>query len=78
MELTVLDCFVTEEKNSGNRAAVITNFIGGKHEKQKLAQKLYFPVTVFISKENSEAPLLEYFAGFTAPNYFELVKNIGM
>jgi PhzF family phenazine biosynthesis protein len=62
MELTILDCFHTEEENSGNQAAVITNFNDGTCGKQKLAQKLYFPVTVFISNENSDAPLLEYFS----------------
>lgn len=61
MKLDILDCFCTADEFSGNRAAVITNFSGGKVEKQKLALELNLPVTVYISKRDADIPLLEYF-----------------
>ncbi len=47
--------------NSGNRAAVVTDFDGDKQDKQSLAKQLNLPVTVFISNKDAKTPTLEYF-----------------
>lgn len=61
MNIHFLDCFCTDEKNSGNRAAVITDFNDGLHDKQTIAKELNLPVTVFISSLNETSPTLDFF-----------------
>ena len=61
MNLNIIDCFCTSFPDSGNRAAVITDFDGDKNDKQSLAKQLNLPVTVFISDKEAQIPTLEYF-----------------
>jgi PhzF family phenazine biosynthesis protein len=60
MKITQLSCFSNNIKNSGNIAAVVTNF-DTNINKQNLAKELNLPVTVFISALDSTTPLLEFF-----------------
>jgi trans-2,3-dihydro-3-hydroxyanthranilate isomerase len=51
MNLTYVSCFCIDNLlSSGNPAVVIEEFSGNDIDKQKLATKLNFPVTVFIEK----------------------------
>ena len=61
MEIQIINCFSTNETNSGNPAAVVSHFLGDKYAKQKLAKELGLPVTVFLSKVSSENCNLEFF-----------------
>ncbi len=61
MKIDIVNCFVTSENNSGNPAAVVTNFVGSGIEKQQLATKLNLPVTVFIIEQSNQPYLLEFY-----------------
>lgn len=61
MNLDIIDCFCTRSPNSGNRAAVVTDFGGDSDARQTIAHKLNLPVTVFLSNVDAEVPLVEYF-----------------
>lgn len=60
MKVTYVSCFCTNEIPSGNPAVVVEEFAGDDHDKQKLATKLNFPVTVFVEKMGSKF-LLRFF-----------------
>lgn len=61
MEIFFVNCFCTDEVNSGNPAAVVLEFEDDDHEKQNLATTLDLPVTVFVTESNNNFPLLEFF-----------------
>jgi trans-2,3-dihydro-3-hydroxyanthranilate isomerase len=61
MEISIINCFCTNKKNSGNPAAVVSHFNKNKDEKQKLARELNLPVTVFIADSTGETCKLEFF-----------------
>ena len=61
MKIDTVNCFVTSENNSGNPAAVVTNFVGSSLEKQQLATKLNLPVAVFIIEQHDQPYLLEFY-----------------
>lgn len=61
MDIITVNCFGNGAVGSGNPAAVIIHFTGSRNEKQAIANKLNFPVTVFITDPTEKIPLLEYF-----------------
>lgn len=61
MKTLILHCFVTDQPNSGNPAAIVSDSRGTKAEKQALATELDLPVTVFINNSNPKLSLLEFF-----------------
>lgn len=52
MEINIVNCFCLKEKDSGNPAAIVRDFLGDRDEKQKLAKKLGMPVMVFLYDGN--------------------------
>lgn len=60
VKATYVSCFCENEKPSGNPAVIVEEFLGDDGDKQKLATKLNFPVTVFVEKVNNRF-LLRYF-----------------
>lgn len=60
MKVTYVSCFCTNEIPSGNPAVVIEEFASNDNDKQKLATKLNFPVTVFVEKIDGQF-LLRFF-----------------
>lgn len=56
-----LYCFCTPVERSGNPAAVVRDFAGAAEAKQAFARQRGLPVSVFISDEASDCPLLEYY-----------------
>lgn len=54
MEINLVNCFCTQDENSGNPAAIVFNFSLGSQEKQLLAKELGTPVTVFLSNSSTE------------------------
>lgn len=54
MKATYVSCFCINEIPSGNPAVVVEEFLGDDIDKQKLATKLNFPVTVFVEKMNNK------------------------
>lgn len=60
MQIKHISCFCTDDPQSGNRAAVIENFVNDDADKQKLAAELNLPVTVFIERQ-ATTPLLRFF-----------------
>src|SRR3990167_3802333 len=61
MDISLVNCFVTDQVNSGNPAAVVTNFSGSDVDRLALAKKLGSPVTVFISDVHADRPVLQFF-----------------
>ena len=61
MKLQIVNCFCSDEPDSGNPAAIVSEFSGDDRDKQGLAAKLNLPVTVFIFQPDSLQPTLEYF-----------------
>jgi PhzF family phenazine biosynthesis protein len=61
MRIDIVNCFSTKKKNSGNPAAIVRDFIGGRNEKQQLAKDLGLPVTVFLSEKNHNYYHVEFF-----------------
>ncbi len=59
MDIQSYACFCRGDSKSGNLAAIVQNFVGDDSEKQAIAAKLNFPVTVFI--EDAEIPILQFF-----------------
>lgn len=57
----VVNCFCTDQKGSGNPAAVVKNFSGIDSDRLALAKKLGKPVTVFISELADNEPELRFF-----------------
>ncbi len=53
MKVTYVSCFCTNEIPSGNPAIVVEEFTGDDSDKQKLATKLNFPVTVFVMNQDN-------------------------
>jgi len=60
MKVTYVSCFCTNAVSSGNPAVVIEEFVGDDIDRQKLATKLNFPVTVFVEKIDDQF-LLRFF-----------------
>lgn len=60
-QILLFNCFCTDQNNSGNPAAVVTNFVGDNLEKLSLAKAIAKPVTVFISAITGNAPVLDFF-----------------
>ncbi|OGQ04709.1 MAG: hypothetical protein A2W61_05945 [Deltaproteobacteria bacterium RIFCSPLOWO2_01_44_7] len=61
MEINILNCFCTDDPQSGNPAAVVSGFSGSAEGKQQLASQLVLPVTVFIKDQDLSQPILEYY-----------------
>lgn len=61
MDISLVNCFATDQINSGNPAAVVTNFSGSDFDRLALAKKLGSPVTVFISDCYADKPVLHFF-----------------
>lgn len=61
MKLEIVDCFCSDNLNSGNRAAVIRGFEGDTQQKQTIAKILNLPVTVFLSCNSLLNVVLEYY-----------------
>ena len=58
---TIVKCFCDKDDESGNPAAIyIDQFIDDK-QKQQIANKLNFPVTVFVVKAKHDIPSIEFF-----------------
>lgn len=60
-DIFLVNCFCTETKDSGNPAAIVTNFSGKNADCLTLAKKLGTPVTVFISDLAANEPVLKFF-----------------
>jgi len=61
MEIDIVNCFCTQQANSGNPAAIVRHFTTNSNEKQKLAKDLGLPVTVFLSERNHDHCHVEFF-----------------
>ncbi len=61
MRTDLINCFCTQDKNSGNPAAVVSGATMNQSEKQHLAKKLNTPVTVFLSESQNDHFHLEFF-----------------
>lgn len=61
MKKYLLNCFATKDQDSGNAAAVITEFDGNDAERQQLATSLNLPVSVFVSDAEAAVPTLRFF-----------------
>lgn len=60
LEIFKMNCFCSDAVDSGNPAAVITNFIGNDSERQYIAKRLAKPVTVFLTSTD-ELPNIKFF-----------------
>lgn len=60
MKISIVNCFCTNETDSGNPAGVVFDYTDNDEAKQELAKKLALPVTVFVSNEHA-TPLLRFF-----------------
>ena len=61
MQLNIINCFCTQETDSGNPAAIVRDFTKNKNERQALARKLNLPVTVFLSEVIDGTCNIEFF-----------------
>jgi PhzF family phenazine biosynthesis protein len=57
----LVNCFCSNQENSGNPAAIVTNFTGNDSHRLALANKLSLPVTVFISDLALNEPIIKFF-----------------
>lgn len=58
---TIIKCFCDKDHESGNPAAIYIDQIIHDEQKQQIANKLNFPVTVFVVKAKHDIPSIEFF-----------------